>query len=362
MGTCAPGLYCDSSWGSGGAYSQSPPSYTCLSYVTAGEYCAPFSDNLNPRCALDLLCIAVNGTTGTCLPPNSLSNGDTFFIPSVNSFFVAVSGIAYCASGLAVPVANASTGYPAPYGRCVAEYDLTGAGEPCNQCAWSSDSPTSFNGKPITSLPIYGDGSLVCAPTTMNSSSYPCVLLPSSIASARYMNYASSYTQCHRRGRLGPTGAPCNPNLNGNDGSCIRFACFGSDLTYFSSLLSGGMLTYIDPLWARYSPDLISTSTSSSCRDDDALIAYMGQMDYTAACGLPPAFTEVGWSCPLPPSPSPSPGPGAAASPSAPPTPGQSASRTPTPSVTPLPGLAVVQVGRWKNRLGVVEPDRFRHV
>lgn len=329
-GTCAPGLYCDSryAW-------PAPPLYTCQYVGAVGELCASFVGGRS--CASGLVCVPANSTAGTCAPYNSLPNGAAFYIPYLSSILSVTNGRDYCISGLAVPVANTSTGYPAPYGRCVAVLDLTHAGEPCDQCAWVSIPGSSwyFNDKLIALLPVYGDGSLVCAPTTMNSSLHPCVLLPSSITPMEFLSTYMPYAQCYHAS-TGPAGTPCN--LNGN-GACSLFACFGTLMSFYSSLLSGGINNYLDRFWARYSPDIQSPSSSCTGSDIDTLIAYAGQMDYTAACGLPPAFAAVGWTCPQA---SHSPGP-SMASPSAPPTFGQSTSRTPTPSMTPLPGLAVVQ-------------------
>jgi hypothetical protein len=347
LGMCAPGLYCDRYY----YYPGTPPTFKCLSLVAAGGLCPVQSSG--PGCAPGLTCIPVNNSAGLCAPFNSLPNGATFYIPY---FFSILQiglhyGMGYCASGLAVPVANASTGYPAPYGRCVAAFDLTHEGEPCGQCAWKlgQGGSWSINDKTISLLPVHGDGSLVCAPTTMNSSSHPCVLLSSSIYAQPFLTGWFALARC-QRAAVGPSGTPCSSQSSNafsgiQTGTCSSFSCFGNVLSLYTSLLSGGVYNgFIDAFWGRYSPDIL---LPGGCQEQsiETLIAYLGRMDYTAMCGLPPTFAAVGWSCPLP---SPSPGPGAAASASAPPTPGQSASRTPTPSVTPLPGLAVVQVGSGK--------------
>lgn len=202
---------------------------------------------------------------------------------------------------------------------------------------------TTFNGKPVSLLPLYGDGSLVCAPTTMNSSSHPCVLLSASIYSETYLKNAVALSKCRRAAKR-PTGVPCTQNSYGNTSPCAFFTCFGPLLNMYSTILSGGVYNgFLDLFWVRYAPDMLP---SRGCFESsiNTIVAYMGQMDYAAACGLPPAFASNGWTCPLP---SPSQGPPVAASPSAPPTsvPGQSPSSTPRPSSTPLPGLAVIQAG-----------------
>ena len=78
---------------------------------------------------------------GTCVPPNSLATGTVAYAPLGDYvwFYPSYYGFQLCATGLGVPVANAS-GYPTGQFKCVAAVDVSQQGASCDRCNWLNPS------------------------------------------------------------------------------------------------------------------------------------------------------------------------------------------------------------------------------
>ncbi len=97
----------------------------------------------NGKCADQGKCF-VNSTdpyvvNGTCTALNSFPTGSVIFQGSVDKiwYYSAVLGKELCVSGLGVPVANSTTGYPISAFKCVASVNETQLGQPCGSCSWN---------------------------------------------------------------------------------------------------------------------------------------------------------------------------------------------------------------------------------
>jgi len=127
----------------------------------------------------------------------------------------------------------------------VSAYDLTRVGQSCAACDWSSDYAFS-------SLPLEGDGSLVCAPVNRSGVS-GCMLLPSSLYSINAAKaYAGILAPCFAAAR-GPGGVPCDLESS-SVASCLALQCFGA--TAQSLVAAGGLgASDIDPMWLANVPE-----------------------------------------------------------------------------------------------------------
>lgn len=209
-------------------------------------------DVLGDDCGVGVLCVpALNGGgdwesgKGTCTRPNSLLVGTTFLAPTYSFYAAADYAASVCASGLGVPVANATSGYPTSVGRCVDALDATGVGQPCSKCAWS-------DAVAFSNLPVLGDGSTVCAPT--NYSGTPaCVQLPSSLYStSKAVAFAQLVIPCLSIAK-GPGGVACDLSSQ-SPASCWRLRCYGAIAQALDA--SGGLgASDVDPSWLKYVPE-----------------------------------------------------------------------------------------------------------
>lgn len=217
-GDCAPGTYC-----------MFYPPFTdglCVPVVPTGELCLQQED-VNP-CELGSICYngsSANAEYGTCVAFFSLLPGETFPIVPGDFGNAAYIGSIFCASGLAVPVANAN-GYSDKLGRCVAQYNLDGVNQSCANCTWSSNASDVSN---PSDLPLYGDGSLVCFP--VNDTERACALLPSSVYTVNDTLLEQRQLKCFLDAK-GPGGVPCTGTYQGLDlfvnvGGCAYYQCLG---------------------------------------------------------------------------------------------------------------------------------------
>ena len=354
---CAGSLRCDAAVH---ACARAPGTTSCAGGCDAGFFCnsTDFPGVCSPALPVGAPCVvgglAVCTRFADCIPPNDDPFSITGLCTTENSlpdgyeyeasaeYFYAASELAYtlCKSGLGVPVKNDSTGYPSNVGRCVSAYNLTRAGQSCAACNYA-----------FSSLPLEGDGSLVCAP--VNRSGVPgCMLLPSSLYSINAAKaYASILAPCKGAAR-GPGGVPCDLESS-SVASCLALQCFGAAAQ--TLVAAGGFgASDIDPLWLANVPESAVSAGRRKARQicampcapclpfrsphqDEilptgcALASFDNATSYLArngpgTCPVPAAWIAVGWGCVNSESTS-------SQSPS--PSPSQSPSPSPSPSVGP---------------------------
>ena len=318
-GACGPDTYCNFT------------SLLCVPTIATGGTCFPSWPpgvlyDTNGGCAATDTCYnstasAPAASTGVCTRLNSLAAGQGFSTPADSGLgfaSVATFGALLCASGLAVPSPD-TFGYSSASGLCVSALDLSQVGQPCFFCS----------SLPGPNYPLYGDGSLVCAPLGMSLS---CILYPSSLHTPASAAIQVATAACVASAR-GPSGVPCARGSTGA-GRCAALQC--ADLLTQADVLSA---THGDvwPLWLppNGEPQCVSDITAA-----DAL--WRGALTHASLCDttLPPAFAALGWTCGSPASfslsSSPSLTASQTASPSASPT---AASPSPSPS---QPGCPVI--------------------
>ena len=135
-GDCADGFFCP--------YSGS--SRMCVPTIPLGGACDALStwSSSWSRCYGNSICFnntllapGFNGQlNGTCTARNSLPTGTVAFAPLATSSswsYVTEMGMLLCATGLSVPVANAS-GFPTGQFRCVSAVDISQQGGACDNC------------------------------------------------------------------------------------------------------------------------------------------------------------------------------------------------------------------------------------
>ena len=203
-GQCVPDHYCNATAGINGGVG------ACIPRLGIGSACTWDGDDWSKErggCVRGAVCYR---PTGTCATAFSLPNGANFSYTPGN-FFNAGYGTNLCASGLAVPVPNATTGYTGTgVGRCVASLNLTAVGQPCGtSCNWSS---AWFSELPV---PVGGDGSLVCAPVGLPG--LPCALVQSTYLSVGFLGVNVAYQSCIIAS-TGPSGVACSHQTS--PGSC----------------------------------------------------------------------------------------------------------------------------------------------
>lgn len=237
---CASGLFCNTT--------RVPP--MCVPEIAVGGTCDVLGEAASPlavwggQCVAGAICYTGAGPRGVCTQAYALADGDTFAIPKGYFASAAGYGASLCASSLAVPVPNASTGYSDAQGRCVTAVNLTLAGAPCTSC--SPQGPYD--------LPVVGDGSLVCYPASSNS----CQLAPSSRYNSSYIAAIRNVVTC-LAAAVGPTGQPCRKYVDSSSptvGSCGFYNCVEHSLRFFAFKYSP------DPS-AMYSSPLFSSGSTA---------------------------------------------------------------------------------------------------
>lgn len=187
---------------------------------------------------------------GTCVAPNTLSTGTIAYYPYADYYWWAAGfgGSALCASGLSVPVANAS-GFPTGQFKCVASVDISLQGATCSSCNWLY--PNIANAReckvlvpfrfvetrqrfcahwPIAhraangALAVFASNpALICAPTIVAGAPV-CTLLPSSLYTAQYSSGLVPITSCINSASGPLAGAvKCAPTGT----TCTSFVCAG---------------------------------------------------------------------------------------------------------------------------------------
>ena len=263
-------------------------------------------------------------------------------MPSGSFFDANEAGVTLCASGIAVPVPNAS-GYTGSVGQCVASIDTTGAGTPCGQsCAWASGN--------YSDLPVSPSGNLVCAPVARPS--LPCVWLPSSIYDfSGYMASALGARACLNTA-TGPTGVACSGNGGTPPaGSCAYYRCL-------ATVLQGAQQAPpVFPLWQQYFPGHFSSGSGGPpvpgcvAAVNALLQQWQTGLPLSTACSyaLPAPFSANGWQCAAGTVFSLSPSPSAPSTPTGTPTQTVTTGLTPTatPTQTVTAGLTPTASPQW---------------
>ena len=290
-GACGPGTFCNLTLSIPGE---------CIPLIATGGACVPTAlpgtpYDTNGGCAATDVCYnstvaAQYAASGICTRLNALPAGATFSSPpdQIPGFQdgVAEAGALLCASGLAVPLSDAQGFATTSAGRCVASLSLSQVGQACPSC--SPAPPGSGSG-----LPLFGDGSLVCAPLgVIGGYPSPCVLYPSGFHTPAWAALQVATAACVASAQ-GPSGVPCARGSTAT-GRCAYFAC--TDLLTEAAVLSatGGDKW---PLW--FSPPL-----GPQCARDvaSANALWRGALSRAALCNvtLPSAFAALNWTCGAP--------------------------------------------------------------
>lgn len=266
----------------------------CIEYVPEGGQCSCAAATL--ACMPGLICIVPvtgfvgalcftvdEGTVGTCLRQNSLQPDSRIFVPLDSPGFLQSSsrssGVALCASALAVPLPD-SFGYSSNTSTCVTAWDWSIAGQPCPYCT------TNAAGR----FPLAGDGSLSCLPTVPGTGTTACTAVPSFAFSADALKAQVAFGQCVWAAQS-PAGTPC-ANFNFFEptslmglveGKCAYYACYAS----YANLQS--RFSVPNALWASY--------FSEPCLEQNARAAVAYASDPSVGCSLPKSLADQGWKC-----------------------------------------------------------------